>query len=328
VARIRSIKPELRTSRTVARWPREVRYAFVLLWGYLDDHGYGVDDTDLIKADAFPLDADVTADVIDAWLDLMSARTPAGDPGPVCRFRIGRRRYVHCVSWTEHQRPSHPGVPKHPACPLDHTADDDESDIREDLARVSGSPRANSGDIREDSGGSPEDLTERPSGQVKTFARSSGDTPETLRKIPETLVPEQLAVSSEQGAAARAGARETQQPNIRDGDQNNGVIRTIMEACGATQSEARQLVDAIMKRDKPPANLAGFVRKLAAEGDLPHQLERLRADNRTKNGSGKHEYAPDGTDVCQHRNAGNRPCALPASHSTHRVLTAAQASAA
>ena len=41
MARIRSIKPELRTSLTAAEWPREVRYFWVLLWGYLDDHGYG-----------------------------------------------------------------------------------------------------------------------------------------------------------------------------------------------------------------------------------------------------------------------------------------------
>ena len=43
MARIRSIKPELRTSLTVATWPREARYFWVLLWGYLDDHGYGLD---------------------------------------------------------------------------------------------------------------------------------------------------------------------------------------------------------------------------------------------------------------------------------------------
>ena len=50
MARIRSVKPELRTSLTVAQWPREVRYFWVLLWGYLDDHGYGVDEPRLIKA--------------------------------------------------------------------------------------------------------------------------------------------------------------------------------------------------------------------------------------------------------------------------------------
>ena len=39
MARIRSVKPALRTSRVVASWPWPVRYFWVLLWGYLDDHG-------------------------------------------------------------------------------------------------------------------------------------------------------------------------------------------------------------------------------------------------------------------------------------------------
>ena len=32
MARIRSIKPEMRTSITVSLWPREVRYFFILLF--------------------------------------------------------------------------------------------------------------------------------------------------------------------------------------------------------------------------------------------------------------------------------------------------------
>ena len=59
----------LRTSLTAAEWPREVRYFWVLLWGYLDDHGRGVDEPRLIKADCFPLDDDLTATDIDKWLE-------------------------------------------------------------------------------------------------------------------------------------------------------------------------------------------------------------------------------------------------------------------
>jgi hypothetical protein len=47
MARIRSVKPEVRTSLTVAAWPREVRLAWIYVWMYLDDEGRGVDDAPL-----------------------------------------------------------------------------------------------------------------------------------------------------------------------------------------------------------------------------------------------------------------------------------------
>ena len=63
----------------------------MLLWGYLDDHGRGVDEPRLIKADCFPLDDDLTADDIDKWLELFA--TPRDDePASICRYKIGGRR--------------------------------------------------------------------------------------------------------------------------------------------------------------------------------------------------------------------------------------------
>jgi hypothetical protein len=113
MARIRSVKPELRTSLTVANWPLEVRYFFVLLWGYLDDHGRGLDIPKLIAGDCFPYDDLATAEQIDKWLDLM-----AEPDGPVCRYAVGGRRYLHCVNWSEHQKPNRPTPSKLPQCPL------------------------------------------------------------------------------------------------------------------------------------------------------------------------------------------------------------------
>ena len=121
MARIRSIKPELRTSMTVAQWPREVRYFWVLLWGYLDDHGYGPDEPRVIKADCFPLDDDVTVEVIGKWLEIMATTVIAdGEAAPLCRFTSGGRRYLHAPKWSEHQRPQHPALPRFPACRLSH----------------------------------------------------------------------------------------------------------------------------------------------------------------------------------------------------------------
>lgn len=130
MARIRSVKPELRTSLTAAQWSREVRYFFVLLWGYLDDEGKGVDESRLIKADCFPLDDDLDAETIDNWLDLMRAS------GTVCRYEVGRHRYLHIPEWGEHQKPQHPKKSKIPPCGRQDCGEP-YGDLHEDVMRSS-----------------------------------------------------------------------------------------------------------------------------------------------------------------------------------------------
>jgi hypothetical protein len=119
MARIRSVKPGLRTSRTVATWRREVRYAFVLLWGYLDDEGRGLDIPKAIAGDCFPLDDDVTPAVMSKWLNQMATTKvdPDRDP-PLCRYEVAGQRYLHSVYWSEHQRPNRPSPSQHPQCPI------------------------------------------------------------------------------------------------------------------------------------------------------------------------------------------------------------------
>ncbi len=117
MARIRSIKPEMRTSITVSMWPREVRYFFVLLWGYFDDYGRGVDDELLIASDCFPRDRDITPERVDDWLELIA------ESGPLCRYEVDGRRYLHAPNWREHQKPSHPTRSKIPPCPDDEPDD-------------------------------------------------------------------------------------------------------------------------------------------------------------------------------------------------------------
>jgi hypothetical protein len=120
MARIRSIKPEVRKSLTVAAWPREVRLAWVYLWGYLDDHGRGVDDTRLIIAECFPLDRDVTDRKMERWLELMAEKPEASpqDEAPLCRYETAGRHYLHAVKWRDHQKVSHPQKSRIPSCPI------------------------------------------------------------------------------------------------------------------------------------------------------------------------------------------------------------------
>lgn len=195
MARIRSIKPEVRTSLKVAEWPREVRYFWVLLWGYLDDKGRGVDEPRLVRADCFPLDDDLSAATVDSWLAMIAAS------GPLCRYKVGNRRYMHAVNWTEHQRPSHPKPSRYPPCPHNH---DEEPAEQEEQQPESAS------------GSSPED-----------FAKSSGSP-----RAP--LVPEQGAGSREmeQGAGSRrerAGAHADDEPPPPAGLERPGGLTSIGE---------------------------------------------------------------------------------------------------
>jgi hypothetical protein len=134
MARIRSVKPELRTSLTVAAWPREVRYAWVLLWGYLDDHGRGRDDIRLIVADLFPLDRDVTEKKMGRWLDLWAN----GDDPVICRYETAGQTFLHAIKWTSHQRPSHPSDSRIPPCPTHEPHAKTSGAAREALAKNSG----------------------------------------------------------------------------------------------------------------------------------------------------------------------------------------------
>lgn len=131
MARIRSVKPELRTSEVVASWPFEVRYFFVLLWGYLDDKGRGLDVPKAIAGDCFPHDDKVTAATIERWLTTMATTKvqvePHKDP-PICRYEAGGRRYIHCVNWREHQRPNRPTGSRLPPCPIHERLSEPRSD--------------------------------------------------------------------------------------------------------------------------------------------------------------------------------------------------------
>jgi hypothetical protein len=155
-----------------------VRYFWVLLWGYMDDHGYGVDEPRLIKPDCFPLDDDLTPDDIDKWLDLFV------QSGSLCRFTAkDGRRYLHAVNWADHQRPQHPHVPRLPAC-----------------------LRTSHETVMSDSGESHETfMTANGVNSVSAGQTPSGESHETFGNSSEGLTPEQVvgAGSREQGGVAR-----------------------------------------------------------------------------------------------------------------------------
>lgn len=194
MARIRSVKPELRTSLTVSQWPREIRYFFVLLWGYLDDHGYGLDEPRLIKPDCFPLDDDISVSDVDKWIDLIAGH------GSLCRFRgPDGRRILHAPKWADHQRPQHPAVPKFPVCTLSHeTVMNVSGDAHEHVMSangVSGVPaaQATSGESHEilpkpHEGLTPEQVVEQGAGRGEQVAVARGRDPAAVTLLGNSLL--------------------------------------------------------------------------------------------------------------------------------------------
>ncbi len=205
MARIRSIKPELRTSLTVAEWPREVRYFWTLLWGYLDDHGRGVDNARLVLADCFPLDRDLDEDTIDKWLTLIT------ESGPLCRYSTNGRRYMHALNWKEHQRPSHPTDSRIPPCPHHHAI----ATLAQEFPNDSGSPR----ESLANSSGSPREVVTTTLTSGNDFANPSGVPPEPL--APEQVVREVVrevvggAGGSAPDSAARTAAKRAGRPRAQ-----------------------------------------------------------------------------------------------------------------
>lgn len=114
MARIRSIKPDAFHSDTLSQVPRGVRWTFAGLWTYLDDDGRGRDDVRLIKAALYPLDDDVTPEVIADDLDQLEK------VGCICRYTADGKAYLHIPKYTgkgwDHQKISHPKASVLPTC--------------------------------------------------------------------------------------------------------------------------------------------------------------------------------------------------------------------
>jgi len=260
MARIRSIKPELRTSITVSSWPFEVRYFFVLLWGYLDDYGRGVDDELLIASDCFPRDRHITPDIVDSWLELMA------DAGPLCRYEVDGRRYLHCPNWSEHQKPQHPGKPRVPPCPDDEKddflmwrGDNPPREYRrsrrshEGVTRVSPATFGGSQTPSGEASGAPISMPEATIYQIRgedTAVPSEADkaagqgifesTRETLMSLSgdtlDTLTPEQGAGSREQGSRennASVNAAVALRSHRADVEEACSLLADLVEANGS-----------------------------------------------------------------------------------------------
>jgi hypothetical protein len=250
MARIRSVKPELRRDLTVAEWPREVRYAWVLLWGYLDDDGRGLDDLRLLVADLFPLDRDVSERKLDNWLKRMTVDSLHGT-APLCRYEVDGRRYLHAPKWNRSQRVSHPQPSKVPPCPM-HEADTN---------GTGGTPER----CTSRSGAAPEPFrpSRAPEGQGVKGARDQGG--KGARVVPVDSRPSELPVPTDHGKAlAHPG------PTLELLERTGPYVPKI-------RAELAPVVDELLSADIPPAAieqaLAVWRTRKAGPGLLAHLVQ-------------------------------------------------------
>ena len=108
MAKSRMVSADIRTDEEVNSWPIELRYFWVMLWGYVDDFGRGRYNPRLVKADAFPLDDDVTADRVERWLQALALR------GRIVIYEVGEERFFEIPTWSRWQKLSRPKASKIP----------------------------------------------------------------------------------------------------------------------------------------------------------------------------------------------------------------------
>lgn len=115
MARIRTVKPTFFTSEDTAALSWGARLTWLGLWTYCDDRARGKANPLLIKAALWPLDEDVTSDVVETFLDELEANER------IRRYVVDGKPYLEVSGLLDHQRIDKPQPSKLPAPPWEHS---------------------------------------------------------------------------------------------------------------------------------------------------------------------------------------------------------------
>jgi len=113
MARIRTIKPEFWSDKTMSKLPPMTRLFFIALWNFADDAGRARALARELAGFAFPYDDDVEAKTVNSMLDELAAA------GRILLYEVADMRYYQIVNW-KHQVINKPTRSRHPAHP-DHS---------------------------------------------------------------------------------------------------------------------------------------------------------------------------------------------------------------
>ena len=121
MARIRSLKPELPSSRKLAAAPIEARYTFILLISQADDEGFVRAEPRQLLGALYPHDEAVTPDDLEAWILALTRVNSIR-----LRWTGDGARVIQVLGWTEHQSIKQAGKPKISPTLLPFSADSSE----------------------------------------------------------------------------------------------------------------------------------------------------------------------------------------------------------
>jgi hypothetical protein len=108
MARNRLIKKEFFRDEKVGSLPLGARLLFISLWIQADDSGNAVADPRLMKAEAFPYDAEISAQNVEEWIAHLEKF------GMVKRYEASGQRYLNVCNFKKHQVINRPSKLKHP----------------------------------------------------------------------------------------------------------------------------------------------------------------------------------------------------------------------
>ncbi|MFJ6574150.1 hypothetical protein ACIQNU_42845 [Streptomyces sp. NPDC091292] len=118
MARIRTIKPEAFFSESLAEVSVEAERTFFGLLTQSDDHGRHRDNAAIIAGLLWPLRAERTSVHVEDDLQQLA------NAGLICRYTgCDGRRYLHIVTWSQHQKIDKPSQSRLPSCRQRHGAE-------------------------------------------------------------------------------------------------------------------------------------------------------------------------------------------------------------
>ncbi|MFD3846327.1 hypothetical protein ACFWVB_10660 [Streptomyces microflavus] len=203
MARIRTIKPEAFTSESLAEVNVAAERTFFGLLTQADDHGRHRDNAAIIAGLLWPLRAEHTSVHVEDDLHQLA------NAGLICRYTgCDGRRYLHIVTWSEHQKIDKPSQSRLPSCPQHQAADRCAPCKGTCTRRTEGSPTTPGG-FAETSGRAPRPL------DLPAVPASP-----TLDHADEPIADRQEAADGAIGTSGRAGAKSAGQTGFSEDSPN------------------------------------------------------------------------------------------------------------
>lgn len=119
MGRMRTLKPEFFRSKPLARCSIPARLTFEGLWCEADDYGRGDADARVLKGHVWPLDDDITWQIVEGHLGELERE------GCIVLYEVDGNTYYAIPSWEKHQAAAYRrGKAIYPEPPCDNLHDD------------------------------------------------------------------------------------------------------------------------------------------------------------------------------------------------------------